>query len=89
MAPEVFRHEPYNNKVDVYAFAMIAFQLFEGLPPFWMLDPVDAARRAASSGARRTPFGFGFGGLLRRPARPPAARLSLSPPPPPAGACAL
>lgn len=26
MAPEVFRHEPYNNKVDVYAYAMIVFQ---------------------------------------------------------------
>lgn len=29
MAPEVFRHEPYNLKVDVYSFAMIVFQLFE------------------------------------------------------------
>ncbi len=27
MAPEVFRHEPYNLKVDVYSFAMIIFQL--------------------------------------------------------------
>lgn len=47
MAPEVFRHELYNNKVDVYGFAMIAYQLFEGLPPFWQLDPVEAARAAA------------------------------------------
>lgn len=47
MAPEVFRHEPYNNKVDVYAFSMICFQLFEGLPPFWELDPVEAARLAS------------------------------------------
>jgi len=47
MAPEVFRHELYNNKVDVYSWAMIAYQLFEGLPPFWSMDPVEAARAAA------------------------------------------
>lgn len=53
MAPEVFRHEPYNSKVDVYAFSMICFQLFEGMPPFWMLDPVDAARKASTAGKAR------------------------------------
>lgn len=34
MAPEVFRHEPYNQNVDVYSFAMIIFQLFETSVPF-------------------------------------------------------
>jgi len=29
MAPEVFRHEPYNSRVDVYSFSMIVYQLFE------------------------------------------------------------
>jgi serine/threonine protein kinase len=52
MAPEVFRHELYNNKVDVYSWAMIAYQLLEGKPPFWMLDPVEAARTAAVDGRR-------------------------------------
>ncbi|KAF8063844.1 TRN1 [Scenedesmus sp. PABB004] len=52
MAPEVFRHELYNHKVDQYAFAMIAFQLFTGVPPFASLDPVQAARAAAQHGAR-------------------------------------
>ncbi|MEW5299675.1 MAG: hypothetical protein WDW36_002666 [Sanguina aurantia] len=52
MAPEVFRHEPYNNKVDVYGFAMIMYQLFEGVPPFWTLDPVEAARGASMEGRR-------------------------------------
>ncbi|KAG1673263.1 hypothetical protein FOA52_002543 [Chlamydomonas sp. UWO 241] len=47
MAPEVFRHEQYNNKVDVYSFSMICYHLFEGLAPFHMLGPVDAARAAA------------------------------------------
>jgi len=47
MAPEVFRHEPYNLKVDVYSFAMIVFQLFECSIPFAGVDPVEAARNAA------------------------------------------
>jgi serine/threonine protein kinase len=47
MAPEVFRHEPYNLKVDVYSFAMIIFQVFEGTPPFTGMDPVEAARSAS------------------------------------------
>ena len=29
MAPEVFRHEPYNSRVDVYSYSMIVYQLFE------------------------------------------------------------
>ena len=33
MAPEVFRHEPYNSRVDVYSFSMIVYQLFEVRPP--------------------------------------------------------
>lgn len=47
MAPEVFRHEPYNFKVDVYSFSMILYQLFEHQPPFAGTDPVEAARNAA------------------------------------------
>ncbi|KAK9904893.1 hypothetical protein WJX75_005037 [Coccomyxa subellipsoidea] len=54
MAPEVFRHEPYNTKVDVYAFSMIAYELFEGAIPFGHLHPVEAARRAAMNHARPT-----------------------------------
>eukprot|EP00879_Flechtneria_rotunda_P018122 GHRR01019004.1.p1 GENE.GHRR01019004.1~~GHRR01019004.1.p1 ORF type:complete len:502 (+),score=132.95 GHRR01019004.1:177-1682(+) len=52
MAPEVFRHELYNHKVDQYAFAMICYQLFHGMPPFYTLDPVQAARAAAQHGVR-------------------------------------
>eukprot|EP01025_Chloroclados_australasicus_P063609 TRINITY_DN8425_c0_g1_i2.p1 TRINITY_DN8425_c0_g1~~TRINITY_DN8425_c0_g1_i2.p1 ORF type:complete len:231 (+),score=23.47 TRINITY_DN8425_c0_g1_i2:2-694(+) len=47
MAPEVFLHEPYNTKVDVYSFAMICFQLFEGKLPFEGTDPISAAKQAA------------------------------------------
>eukprot|EP00210_Caulerpa_lentillifera_P009225 g8794.t1 len=50
MAPEVFKHEKYNEKVDVYAFAMIFYQLLQGIPPFVGLDPISAAREAAENG---------------------------------------
>jgi len=52
MAPEVFRHEPYNNKVDVYAYGMIVYYLFEGVPPFYDMDPIAAARAASLNMAR-------------------------------------
>lgn len=52
MAPEVFRHEPYNFKVDVYSFSMIAYQLFEHMPPFAGMDPVAAAKAAALKDSR-------------------------------------
>ena len=47
MAPEVFRHEPYNSSVDVYSYSMIMDQLFEFQPPFAGIDPIEAARQAA------------------------------------------
>lgn len=52
MAPEVYRHEPYNNKVDVYSFAMICYQLFEGVLPFCRYPPLDAAQAACILGKR-------------------------------------
>jgi hypothetical protein len=39
-------------QVDVYAFSMIAYELFEGSTPFGRLHPVEAARRAAMNHAR-------------------------------------
>lgn len=52
MAPEVFRHEPYNSSVDVYSYAMIVYQLFEHAPPFVGMDAVAAARAASTSHTR-------------------------------------
>ena len=52
MAPEVFRHEEYNETVDVYSFAMIFYYLVTGRPPWETLSGVDAALRAAVEGDR-------------------------------------
>lgn len=45
---------PLCLQVDVYAFSMIAYELFEGAIPFEHLHPVEAARRAAMNHARPT-----------------------------------
>jgi serine/threonine protein kinase len=57
MAGEVFRHEPYNSKADVYSFAMIMYELISGQCPFRGMDPVAAAMRAAVDHLRPT-FGL-------------------------------
>lgn len=52
MAPEVFRHEPYNSTVDVYSYSMILYQLVEGTHPFSGMDPISAAKNAAMADLR-------------------------------------
>lgn len=48
MSPEVFRHTPYNYKVDVYSFGMILYQMIEMRAPFDGHDPIQAAFMAES-----------------------------------------
>lgn len=53
MAPEVFRHEEYDERVDVYSFAMIFYYLLSGLPPFgYSTSGLKAAMRAAVQAER-------------------------------------
>ena len=52
MAPEVFRHESYNEQVDVYSFAMILYYLTVGKPPWPSLPGYDAAWLASEEGNR-------------------------------------
>ena len=73
MAPECFNHQPYNHRVDQYAFAMILFQLLEGIPAFWALEPVSAAR-AASGEQRLRPEWGSSARPPNRPAVPPRLR---------------
>lgn len=51
-APEVFRHEDYNETVDVYSYAMILFYLLDGRPPWPTLNGMEAVRRASDEGER-------------------------------------
>jgi serine/threonine protein kinase len=46
MAPEVLRGEPYNEKVDVFSFGVMLFELFSGKP---LANRVAQAAEAASS----------------------------------------
>ena len=47
-------HANTHTQVDVYSFAMICYQLFECVPPFWWQDPIEAARGAAMQHKRPT-----------------------------------
>jgi serine/threonine protein kinase len=52
MAPEVYRHEEYDETVDVYSFSMIFFYLLIGRPPWPNLPGLEAVRKAALEGDR-------------------------------------
>jgi serine/threonine protein kinase len=56
MAPEVFRHDFYGLKCDLYSFAIVAFELFEGL--LTLRDPVSWAHRATGEEALRPGWAF-------------------------------
>ena len=77
LAPAVFRHQPYNIKVDAYAFGIISLELLDGRVPFTKkVHPLDAARRAALLHARP---GWGMDGATAK-----GLRRAPRPPPPPA-----
>ena len=46
-APEVFKKEPYTAKVDQFAFAMILFELLQGMPPFRSIPAEEATLQLA------------------------------------------
>lgn len=54
MAPEVFRHEDYNEKVDVYSYAMIVYWIYTGVRPLTTIEPITAARMVAQQSKRPT-----------------------------------
>lgn len=47
MAPEVFNHLPYDKSVDVFSFAMMLYEMFEGLAPFEEVEAYEAAKCVA------------------------------------------
>jgi len=52
MAPEVFEHSPYDKSVDVFSFAMMLYEMFEGVAPFDDKEAYDAATLVSRDGAR-------------------------------------
>jgi serine/threonine protein kinase len=54
MAPEVFRHQDYNETVDIYSYAMILYYLLVGRPPWPQLPGMEAVKRATEEGDRPT-----------------------------------
>lgn len=52
MAPELYRQEKYDQRADVYSFAMICYLLLEGVPPLYTMTPLEAAKAAATTELR-------------------------------------
>ena len=52
MAPEVFKHQRYGHKVDIFAYGVIIFQLFEKRVPFEGLAPEAVARMVSEKNLR-------------------------------------
>lgn len=47
MAPEIFEHQSYSLKVDVYSFGLVVWEIFAGALVFATLYPKDAAQEAS------------------------------------------
>ncbi|KAL3809012.1 hypothetical protein ACHAXA_000292 [Cyclostephanos tholiformis] len=52
MAPEVFRHEEYNESVDVYSYSMIFYQILLGVAPWNAFSGLEAVTKASIDGER-------------------------------------
>ncbi|XP_065877553.1 serine/threonine-protein kinase 12 [Euphorbia lathyris] len=54
MAPEVFKNEEYDTKVDVFSFALILQEMIEGCPPFSVKQELEVTKLYAEK--ERPPF---------------------------------
>ncbi|XP_074570919.1 serine/threonine-protein kinase STY13-like [Curcuma longa] len=52
MAPEMIQHRPYNQKVDVYSFGIVLWELITGVLPFQNMTAVQAAFAVVNRGVR-------------------------------------
>ncbi|XP_008809079.1 serine/threonine-protein kinase STY13 [Phoenix dactylifera] len=52
MAPEMIQHRPYNQKVDVYSFGIVLWELITGMLPFPNMTAVQAAFAVVNRGVR-------------------------------------
>ncbi|KAJ1698033.1 Protein kinase superfamily protein [Rhynchospora pubera] len=54
MAPEMIQHRPYTQKVDVYSFGIVLWELVTGMLPFANMTAVQAAFAVVNKGVRPT-----------------------------------
>lgn len=54
MAPEMIQHRPYTQKVDVYSFGIVLWELITGMLPFQNMTAVQAAFAVVNRGVRPT-----------------------------------
>lgn len=69
MAPEVIEHKPYDQKADVFSFAIVLWELLTAKLPYEYLTPLQAAVGVVQKGLRPTiPKGTNLklAGLLER-----------------------
>ncbi|KAK4755825.1 hypothetical protein SAY87_009582 [Trapa incisa] len=52
MAPEMIQHRPYTQKVDVYSFGIVLWELITGMLPFQNMTAVQAAFAVVNKGFR-------------------------------------
>lgn len=52
MAPEVVQYQPYNEKVDIYSFGIIMWQVATAITPFSDMDPSDFVTKVVTQGYR-------------------------------------
>ncbi|KAL1207132.1 Serine/threonine-protein kinase STY13 [Cardamine amara subsp. amara] len=52
MAPEMIQHRPYTQKVDVYSFGIVLWELITGMVPFQNMTAVQAAFAVVNRGVR-------------------------------------
>ncbi|KAI9917155.1 hypothetical protein PsorP6_012467 [Peronosclerospora sorghi] len=45
MAPEMLRHESYDERVDIWSFGILVYELLFGVPPFQAANPREQCRR--------------------------------------------
>ncbi|XP_047323249.1 serine/threonine-protein kinase STY13-like [Impatiens glandulifera] len=54
MAPEMIQHRPYTQKVDIYSFGIVLWELITGMLPFQNMTAVQAAFAVVNKGVRPT-----------------------------------
>ena len=52
MAPEVCRHEAYNESVDIYSMSMIVYEMTTGCAPFGCMNKKTLIKKVINGGDR-------------------------------------